>query len=353
VLSVIGIATFIAVFLCCEFADWLGCRLGVVDRPDGTRKLHRRPTPLVGGIALALPLVILLATGTLASDAFSGLFVALLIATAGFWSLGFADDRWNLRPAHRLLASAALFAAVTMIEPDLQLRRLDFEGPLGLIELGVWGLPLTLLCTAGLLNAVNMADGKNGIVLGMATCWLYGLAHYAPGELVPYLYFMLVCLAVLFIYNRLGRLFLGDSGSYVIGALVGLLAIYLHNRPGRGLPEAVAVLWFLVPVLDCVRLSIWRISTGRSPFSADRHHLHHYLARRLPWRQGLPLYLALATGPGFVSIVWPAASLGLVCLVPLLYAGVLWWASGEPAVSRARSPAAAMVVAADREAAPP
>lgn len=344
--------TFIAVFLCCEFADWLGGRLGVVDRPDGTRKLHRRPTPLIGGLALALPLVLLLATGTLTSVAFADLFAALLIATIGFWSLGFADDRWNLRPGHRLLASAVLFATVTVIEPDLQLRRLDFEGPLGLIELGAFGLPLTLLCAVGLLNAVNMADGKNGIVLGMATCWLYGLAHYAPSELAPYLYFMLVCLTVLFIYNRLGRLFLGDSGSYVIAALVGLLAIYLHNQPGRGLPETVAALWFMVPVLDCLRLSVWRLSSGRSPFSADRHHLHHYLARRLPWRQGLPLYLALAAGPGFLSMIWPAASLVIVLLVPVVYGVILWWASSErPATMTRRAPTAAitMAVAADRE----
>lgn len=331
-LSIVGLATFMLVFLCCESAESIGERLGVIDRPDGLRKRHRRPTPLVGGIALALPLVLLMLTGAIMSPTLSALFLALLLAAGGFWLLGFADDRYNLRPVRRLLISTVLFAAVVLIEPDLQLRRVEFDGPLGLIELGAWGLPLTLLCTLAFLNSVNMADGKNGIVLGMATCWLYGLAHYASLEMRPYFYFLLICVAVLFIYNRLGRLFLGDSGSYVIGSVVGLLAIYLHNQPEDGLPETVALLWFLVPVLDCLRLIIWRISTGRSPFSADSHHLHHHLARRLPWRRGLPVYLAVATGPGFASMIWPAGSLALLCVTPALYLALLWWACRRPTV---------------------
>jgi UDP-GlcNAc:undecaprenyl-phosphate/decaprenyl-phosphate GlcNAc-1-phosphate transferase len=80
-----------------------------------------------------------------------------------------------------------------------------------------------------------------------------------------------------------------------------------------------------VPVLDCLRLIVLRIGKGRSPFSADLHHLHHYLARRLPWNAALPVYLAISAGPGFLALAWPAAALELLLVTTLLYLGLLLW----------------------------
>ena len=118
----------------------------------------------------------------------------------------------------------------------------------------------------GLLNAINMADGRNGLVLGIAVCWAYGLGEYAHFNFQPFMHFLLICLVTVLIYNWSGRLFLGDLGSYVVGALLGLVTIYLYNEPRSEFPMAAAALWLMMPVLDCLRLIVIRVSVGRSPF---------------------------------------------------------------------------------------
>ncbi|MGD9509411.1 MAG: glycosyltransferase [Geminicoccaceae bacterium] len=303
----------------------IGRLLGVMDRPDGTRKLHGQATPMVGGLALAFPLLVLQVTWLAGHPSQERLFLALIIATAGFWLLGFVDDRRGLRPLTRLLAAFLLFGLIVTIEPRMAIRTIDLGWGLPSWELGSLSLPITVICLAGVLNAINMADGRNGLVLGIAVCWAYGLGEYAHLHFQPFMFFLLISLVTVLIYNWSGRLFLGDSGSYVIGALLGLLTLYLYNEPRSEFPMAAAALWLMVPVLDCLRLVVHRVSVGRSPFSADLHHLHHYLSDRLPWRFALPLYLIISAGPGFVALLWPAGALGLLLTLPLLYLVLLAW----------------------------
>ena len=327
-LALAGLVAFALTILCCENAERLGRFLRVVDQPDHVRKKHGRATPLIGGLAVALPLAFLQLTWLATSPSQERLFLALLATTCGFWALGFLDDRYNLRPLNRLVAASALFLVViVLVEPQMQLRRLDFGPHLPVIELGNLAIPFTLLCLVGLVNAINMADGKNGVVLGMAICWSYAIAEYSHDSLDPYYHLCLIVLATVITHNWAGRLFLGDSGSYVIGALLGLQTIYIHNDVRSAFPLPAAALWLLFPVLDCLRLILLRLRSGRSPFSADLHHLHHYLERRLPWHLALPVYLTLSAGPGFLALLWPELSLHLLILTPGLYVGLLLWNS--------------------------
>ncbi len=332
-----GMVAFLAAILCCENADRLGRLLGVIDRPDGGRKQHVGPTPLVGGLALALPLIVLELTWLATHPSQERLFLGLLLATAGFWLLGYADDRYDLRPRHRIVAAILLFALILVIEPKMVLTQLYFGPPLWTVQLGVLAVPFTLLCLVGLTNAINMADGRNGVVLGIAICWAYGLSEYAHVLLQPYLYFLIVCLVTALVYNWSGRLFLGNSGSHMLGALLGLQTIYFYNDPRSDFPAAAAALWLLVPVLDCLRLFVVRLCQGRSPWSADLQHLHHHLNRRLPWHQALPTYLAVSAAPGFLALLWPQASFQLVLMTVALYIGILLW-SRRPAPAGSPTP---------------
>ena len=333
-----GVIGLLMTILCCENGRVIGRVLGVMDRPDGARKLHGEATPLVGGLALALPLVVLQATWLVGHPNQERLFAALLLATSGFWLLGFIDDRRGLRPLHRLVATFLLFALILTVEPGMSLQALDFGDSLPRLELGVLAVPFTLVCLVGLLNAINMADGRNGLVLGLAVCWAYGLGEYAHANFQPFMHFLLISLVTVLIYNWSGRLFLGDSGSYVVGSLLGLVTIYLYNEPRSEFPMSAAALWLMVPVLDCLRLIVQRASVGRSPFSADLHHLHHYLAARLPWQAALPFYLVISAGPGFVALIWPSTAFVLLLTVPLLYVVLLLWLRRPSALAAAVEP---------------
>ena len=326
-IGIAGLLAIVCAFCCCEFAGSLAARLGVVDTPDQARKDHLQPTPLVGGIALLIPLCLMMLVGAQASPSHATFFITIMLAAVGFWTLGFADDRHHLPPLVRLLVSAGIVVAAGLVDPRFRLEALSFEDSFGNIVLGYAAVPFTVVCVVTLINAVNMADGRNGIVLGMATFWFYGLSQYSSSQLLPIMMPLVVCTTVIMVYNWLGKLFLGDSGTYMIGGVVGLLVVYLHNHPQGGLPEAAGVLWFIVPVLDCARLAVTRLAAGRSPFAADKNHLHHYLSRRLAWRAAFPIYLGLASGPGLLAVIFPSAFLALLVLTPFLYAAVLVWAA--------------------------
>src|SRR4029450_3941453 len=129
----------LSVLACCSLAGPVGRMLGVIDYPDGGRKSHARPTPMIGGIALMVPLLLvalmearplLLASPTEVSwyDHPSAIFVMLLLVGGGFLILGWYDDRHLLSPAVRLLVSTALFGTVIVLQPGLVLNHLDFHG---------------------------------------------------------------------------------------------------------------------------------------------------------------------------------------------------------------------------------
>lgn len=310
----------------------LGRALGLMDWPDtdGGRKRHARVTPLVGGLAVMLAVVaailisamqgVTLALGGAVAD----LHLGWLAAAVGLmYLIGASDDRFHLSPVARLLAALVVLMLVVIEAPDFALAFLYFGGGAKLWLLGAAGAGFTLLCLIGLLNAVNMADGKNGVVIGMGLVWSAVLALHLPPAMLPVLAAVAGALAVLFVFNMGGRLFLGDGGSYALSALFGLLSILAYNHGFESWRADDAALLFAVPVLDTIRLMVVRLARGRSPFDGDRDHLHHHLHARLDWPRGLVVYLAMMGLPNLGAVLWPGTGWMWLLATLGLYAGVL------------------------------
>lgn len=326
-LGLVGGISFLVTMLCCENADRIGRAMRVVDSPDGCRKRHVRPTPLVGGTTVFLALSVCelgMLASTTSHDRF---YVALIVATTGFWLIGYLDDRLNLNPVLRLIASTVFFGIVLSIEPRMIIWKIDLGAHFQIIDLGPLAVPFTLLCLVGLVHAINMADGRNGVVLGLAICWAYGLGEYAQLKIQPFFSSIVVIFIVVLLYNWKDKLFLGNSGSYLIGALLGLLTIYSYNDPKSSIPAAAAAIWLVVPVLDCLRLVVLRSAIGRAPWHADENHLHNYLSSALEWPIALLVYLTVAAAPGFGALLWPDQSMICLGLALLLYAITVLWAT--------------------------
>jgi UDP-GlcNAc:undecaprenyl-phosphate GlcNAc-1-phosphate transferase len=327
----------LSVFACCSLAGPVGRLLGVIDYPDGGRKSHARPTPMVGGIALMVPLLLVALAEARWHFPAAEIFPTLVLVGGGFLLLGWYDDRHHVPPGVRLLISTALFGAVILLQPGLALTSLDFGGLV--IPLWVVAFPFTVLCLVGLQNAINMADGMNGLLIGLSMFWAACLLPYAP-ELQLYLTLMLVGLMILLLYNMAGALFLGDAGSYALGGTIGILMIYCHQRAGGDLPVLTVVLWLLVPVADCLRVMASRTFQQRSPLEADKNHLHHRLARHWPWPVCLAIYLAVVVVPGSIGALWPDSSLVMIALSLASYSSLLLLTRiGRGAVSEPRRPA--------------
>lgn len=312
----------------CFFSQRICAGLGLIDTPDA-RKLHQRPTPLAGGLALALialPMSTIMAIfGTLPSMRLSLLLFAG--ATMAMVLLGLEDDRRSLTARNRLILSIVIFVSVAMLDPLFNVRQLRFVYPALDIGMGVAaiGYAFTTLCCVGLVNALNMADGKNGLAIGLAIGWLLLLAMRAPSFLLPQLFLLIASLIALLLFNLKGRIFLGDGGVYGFASAIGLLTIAIYNSPGAVGRHAIAaeeiMLLFGLPVLDSFRLTWSRLRRGQSPMAGDRDHLHHHLQDKFGWPLGLIAYLLLALIPsllGFTGVITASFSLILMMLVYIL-----------------------------------
>ena len=304
------VAVMVAILLCLN-AQRICSSLNLMDIPVG-RKKHAAPTPLMGGVVLlgAFVPVALVCIVAFASERWFGSLLIWLGCVSAMALVGLGDDRHSLSPRVRLIISFAVFAAAAAADPTFNVRVLDFNIPPLTLGLGTSWLAIifTVICCVGLLNAVNMADGKNGLVLGLSLGWIAILANGAVGPLLPLIALFAGILLVLLVFNLRNKLFLGDGGAYAIATGVGLLAIIVYNTPGthtlRAMSADELVILFVVPVADSFRLTYKRLRQGRSPMSADRDHLHHHLQDRFGWPAGLFVYWLLALLPAFAQMLW-------------------------------------------------
>lgn len=295
--------------LICSRSRTIGARLGLLDVPFG-RKRHAKPTPLMGGLVMVLVVLPIAAiwTSLYTPEQWSGTIYLWLGACGLMALLGLADDRHTLSATLRLVLSLALLASLASYDPAFNIRFLMFENPNLAIGFGAL-LPaviFTALCSVGLANAVNMADGKNGLVLGLSLAWVLLLALRAPSPLWPLCAIIISALLVLLAFNLSGRIFLGDGGSYGFATCIALLAILIYNQEGTHAGRLVSaeelMLLFSVPVADSLRLVVSRLASGRSPMEGGRDHLHHYLQDRFGWPGGLLIYYMAALLPP--CILW-------------------------------------------------
>ena len=278
-----GIAVGGATLLTC-CARWIAPRMGFVDSPDGRRKLHRQPTPLLGGVAVFLGLVITVfcasfVCGSNLLDPAGDRFILWSLATAGIFCLiGVYDDRCPLRPRTKFLLQ--VLACIPFVVWGRTATEIDFLGIE--IGLGMWSVPFTILWLVACVNAFNLLDGLDGQAtgLGIVSCLAFaGLAVFR-GD------FQTVLLALLVVGNLLGflwynkppaRIFLGDAGSLTIGFLAGSLALETSLSSAGQFSIVLPCVALAVPLFDTCMAIVRRKLKGRGIGEADREHIHHCL----------------------------------------------------------------------------
>lgn len=307
-----------AAWLICVNADAIGLRLRVMDHPDQARKNHPLPTPLVGGIGILVPLLIWLA-GAMMSDYLKDQpFAAMLIlCAAGVGLAGFADDQTSTTPLSRILALLVFLGVAITLAPGLIAGSLNWGSfePTPLPPALYAGL--IALTSAGIVNAVNMADGQNGLVPGMFVIWSLCLVLARDPEVAAVAQIIAAAGVMILYFNLRGRLFLGDCGSYGVTFVLGLLALTAYAH-GHITIETVTV-WFYLPVTDCLRLMITRRLQRRSPFAPDTDHFHHRLQGKLGPRYGLAAYLGCVALSSFAAVLAPRFSLVALIVLTAIY----------------------------------
>ena len=248
--------------------------LHVLDTPGG-RKAHAAPIPRIGGIAMvagaALPLALWLEV-----DRLSLAYLASLLIVVGF---GVWDDRADLPPWAKL-AGQVLAVAIVVLSGGVEIHSVTFAARHELPELVA--APLTMLFLLGITNAINLSDGLDGLAGGTTFLCCAAIAALSLGSDMAFV----TTLAVVVMGSLLGFLrynthpasvFMGDGGSQFLGFTVGVLAVLLTQHEALPYSAAMPLLLLGLPILDTLTVMALRIREGRSPFAADRKHLHHRL----------------------------------------------------------------------------
>ena len=256
-------------------------RYGLVDHPGG-RKKHDAPTPLVGGLAIFLTITVAaLFLRHLPGNSWS-LFVALLAITV----IGVADDRLEL--GHRLKFFTQFIAALVIVS-GTSVHVLHFGDMLGFgpILLGKWAYLVTAIAIIGLINAINMIDGLDGLA-GMVTLLpilVFSSIAIGGNQVLLGLEILILAGAITgFLYFNLrtpwrtrAATYLGDTGSMLLGILLAWYSIQIAGAE-NGLIFPITAVWILaVPLLDMGSVMLLRMLQHRSPFHADRQHMHYVL----------------------------------------------------------------------------
>lgn len=274
--------------------------LGLVDHPDA-RKQHHSPIPTVGGAAMYFAVVLTL----FLLDHFTENVIYLMACAGGLMTLGLLDDKHNLPVSMRLMMQIVLVLIV-------------IEGADAMIEhLGCWSgscvqlafmfaIPFSMVAFVGAINAMNMIDGADGMAGGVAFITVLGtliLLMIHPLIAIPSVLplSLLGALTAFLLFNarllvRRAWIFMGDAGSMWLGLVVAWLLAQVAQDGG----DPWIVLWlFGLPLIDTLTVMFRRIHRKKSPFVADRTHIHHLLEHK-----------GFSTGK---AVFW--ANMGQLCLV--------------------------------------
>jgi len=277
----LGGLPFLATALLIFILKPVAVRLGLVDHPLSARKTHADPTPLVGGAAITF--AALIAGAVLLPETRD--LVALAAATLLLLAVGEFDDRYDVSWRTRIVAQAAAALILYLwggVRVESIGNALGVEGH----TLGVLSLPFTVLATVGITNAINWADGVDGLAgsLSLATILMLVAASVYAGNaaLATDLMLMAGCVMGFLAFNLRtpwrprATVFLG-CGAEILGLWIAWASFRLTQSPLHPVTPVLAPFLIAPPVVDCLALIVRRLRARRSPFSADRDHMHHRL----------------------------------------------------------------------------
>lgn len=256
---------------------------GWYDLPNG-RKIHTYPIPRLGGVGIFLSLcaaAVLLAFFPAYAQGWRSLLV--LAAFLLIHALGLLDDFHNLEAALKFVLQ--LVAAALVVAAGFTIHRLGLPG-IGSLELGWFAWPLTLIWIVGLSNAMNLVDGVDGFAGGIAAMAALALGAVAFAQGRPFAALLAAALlgaVVGFLaYNfPPARIFMGDSGSLLLGFLLATLPLLggdaVKAPEGLTLEIAGTITILAIPVLDTAAAIVRRLREGKPIYAPDKQHLHHKL----------------------------------------------------------------------------
>lgn len=274
------LAAFILTFIQMPFTIKIAKKKGFLDVPKDERRVHKKPIPVGGGIAMVISVSILMVYFLpINKNLIMALIASLIIAISGLY-----DDKEGLSPKLKFLFQ--ILAAVILIIGGMKIEFFTnpFDSHDALLILNILSIPVTIFWVCGITNTINLIDGLDGLASGVSMICAISMFFitYKMGRYDVSLVCALVagaCLGFLPFNFNPAKIFMGDTGALYLGFMLSYISISGFLKQAAILMIFVPVLILGVPVFDTAFAMVRRKLSGKSMVEADKGHLHHRLLK--------------------------------------------------------------------------
>ena len=303
---ILAIITALISFIITPLVKKLAISVNAIDIPKDGRRVHNKPVPVMGGLAIYIAFVlgIILYNGILTTSQ-TGIIIGATIIVIG----GIIDDIKDLRPKYKLLIQ--IIAAICLLMSGIRISMITnpFSEFYPFLSIGWINIPVTIIWIVGVTNAFNLIDGLDGLAAGIAfiSCVTLMIVSIINGRLEAAFLTVVLSGAILgFLpYNfNPASIFMGDTGSQLLGFLLAAISIEGAIKSATAFVIAVPILAFALPIYDTFFAMIRRKVNGRPMMQADKGHLHHrLLAMGLSQSQAVVILYFISAVLGGIAII--------------------------------------------------
>ena len=264
----------------------------IKDIPDKKRKLHKKPTSLAGGIILIVNILIYyfwtcLNENILTSESIFNSYNELnvfLFSTLSIFIVGFFDDKYSLSPSLKFILLSLIISVTLMYDSNLNILSLKFSFTEKILHLENYSFIFTFFCLIVFLNAFNMFDGVNLQASTYTLLIIFVISLFYSNDFLNKI--LIIFLIFYSFLNYQNKSFLGDSGSLLLGFIIGYIFIKLYNY-NKIIYSDEIVIFMLLPGFELIRLFFIRILNKNNPLQPDRQHIHHILIKKFSLKKTL------------------------------------------------------------------
>lgn len=280
-------------------------RIGAVDVPKDERRMHSKPIPTIGGLAIFISFALCVAVLLKIYGGLDNKYIALLCGSLLIVVVGMLDDIYGLRWWVKL--GGQICAGLVIVMNQITIDKIAAQ------DIGIWAVPVTILWIVAITNAINLIDGLDGLACGIVGISCISLLVVSTFSIRPENQVVTIVIAVLagacfgFLpYNiNPAKIFMGDTGAMLIGFVLSVISIQGFFKVNALVSFGVPFLVLGLPILDTLLALFRRLFKGKNPFKPDKKHLHH---RLIGWgfsqRQSVALLYTISAVLGGAAILF-------------------------------------------------
>lgn len=256
--------------------------INIIDTPDGKIKLHKKKIYPIGGVIFFFNLLIFIIIEALYKTDLHLIYgvsifdkIIFLFSITSLFFVGLYDDKYNLNYIAKLILTSLIVFIFVSVNENFIISKLSFTFTDKIIYINEISKFFTIICILLFINALNLFDGidlQSGSYILIIFVFFFILLN------IEFLIILILSCIFFLYFNYKREIFLGDSGTILIGFIISCLSIYSYNS-NLILSDQIFIL-MMVPGIDMIRLFLVRIVNGRNPFKGDRNHMHHILIKK-------------------------------------------------------------------------